>query len=149
MIYNRLPHIHQPCLTLLWQATHRVRAVKNKLRISVFVMSQNHIQSTVFAVLSSRTASFLKYVSVLYSFVFGRYVGSDRAATRRLILEKLYVWTKIYNQLFPLFQIYLSQFGYLPPSARNPSNGGLLDSNTWSKAIMDFQGFAGVNVTGN
>lgn len=46
------------------------------------------------------------------------------------------------------FQIYLSQFGYLPPSARNPANGGLLDSSTWSKAIMDFQGFAGVNVTG-
>ncbi|XP_037046819.1 matrix metalloproteinase-14 isoform X1 [Bradysia coprophila] len=45
-------------------------------------------------------------------------------------------------------EIYLSQFGYLPPSARNPANGGLLDSSTWSKAIMDFQGFAGVNVTG-
>lgn len=46
------------------------------------------------------------------------------------------------------FQIYLSQFGYLPPSARNPANGGLLDRDTWSKAIMDFQGFAGVNITG-
>lgn len=46
------------------------------------------------------------------------------------------------------FQIYLSQFGYLPASARNPSNGGLLDSNTWAKAVMDFQSFAGINVTG-
>lgn len=46
------------------------------------------------------------------------------------------------------FQIYLSQFGYLPPSARNPSSGGLIDASTWTKAVMDFQGFAGINVTG-
>ncbi|XP_055920666.1 matrix metalloproteinase-14 isoform X4 [Eupeodes corollae] len=44
--------------------------------------------------------------------------------------------------------IYLSQFGYLPATARNPANGALLDSNIWTKAIQDFQGFAGVNVTG-
>lgn len=47
-----------------------------------------------------------------------------------------------------LVQIYLSQFGYLPPTARNPASGGLLDENTWNKAIMDFQSFAGVNITG-
>ncbi|XP_055315520.1 matrix metalloproteinase-14 isoform X2 [Sitodiplosis mosellana] len=46
-------------------------------------------------------------------------------------------------------EIYLSQFGYLPPTARNPASGGLLDENTWNKAIMDFQSFAGVNITGN
>ncbi|XP_055700592.1 matrix metalloproteinase-2 isoform X4 [Phlebotomus papatasi] len=45
-------------------------------------------------------------------------------------------------------EIYLSQFGYLPASARNPSSGGLLDEDTWTKAIQDFQGFAGLNVTG-
>uniref|UniRef100_A0A7G3AQ15 Putative matrix metalloproteinase-19 isoform x1 n=1 Tax=Lutzomyia longipalpis TaxID=7200 RepID=A0A7G3AQ15_LUTLO len=45
-------------------------------------------------------------------------------------------------------EIYLSQFGYLPASARNPSNGGLLQEETWTKAIQDFQGFAGINVTG-
>lgn len=49
--------------------------------------------------------------------------------------------------LFP-FQIYLSQFGYLPASARNPANGGLLDATTWIKAVQDFQSFAGLNVTG-
>ncbi|XP_073813979.1 LOW QUALITY PROTEIN: matrix metalloproteinase 1 [Musca autumnalis] len=45
-------------------------------------------------------------------------------------------------------EIYLSQFGYLPASARNPTNGGLLDANTWTKAVQDFQSFAGLNVTG-
>lgn len=42
----------------------------------------------------------------------------------------------------------MSQFGYLPPSARNPTSGGLIDASTWTKAIMDFQGFAGLNATG-
>ncbi|XP_055380264.1 matrix metalloproteinase-2 isoform X2 [Condylostylus longicornis] len=45
-------------------------------------------------------------------------------------------------------EIYLSQFGYLPPAARNPSSGGLLDETTWVKAIQEFQSFAGLNVTG-
>lgn len=45
-------------------------------------------------------------------------------------------------------QIYLSQFGYLPAAARNPTSGQLLDSSTWSKAISDFQSFAGLNSTG-
>lgn len=47
-----------------------------------------------------------------------------------------------------LLQIYLSQFGYLPASAKNPSSGGLLDQETWERAIRDFQSFAGLNVTG-
>ncbi|XP_054090615.1 matrix metalloproteinase-14 isoform X3 [Zeugodacus cucurbitae] len=46
-------------------------------------------------------------------------------------------------------EIYLSQFGYLPASARNPANGGLLDASTWNKAVQDFQSFAGLNVTGD
>ncbi|XP_049307228.1 matrix metalloproteinase-14 isoform X1 [Bactrocera dorsalis] len=46
-------------------------------------------------------------------------------------------------------EIYLSQFGYLPASARNPANGGLLDATTWTKAVQDFQSFAGLNVTGD
>lgn len=45
-------------------------------------------------------------------------------------------------------EIYLSQFGYLPASAKNPSSGGLLDQETWERAIRDFQSFAGLNVTG-
>lgn len=45
-------------------------------------------------------------------------------------------------------EIYLSQFGYLPASSRNPSAGRLLDANTWNKAVEDFQSFAGLNVTG-
>lgn len=47
------------------------------------------------------------------------------------------------------FQIYLSQFGYLNPKARNPSNGGnLLSQESWENAIREFQGFAGLNITG-
>ncbi|XP_054736935.1 matrix metalloproteinase-14 isoform X2 [Anastrepha obliqua] len=46
-------------------------------------------------------------------------------------------------------EIYLSQFGYLPASARNPANGGLLDASTWTKAVQDFQNFAGLNITGD
>lgn len=45
-------------------------------------------------------------------------------------------------------QIYLSQFGYLPPSTRNPSSGNLIDEETWTNAIKEFQSFAGVNITG-
>lgn len=45
-------------------------------------------------------------------------------------------------------QIYLSQFGYLSPRARNPSGGNLIDKTTWEKAIKDFQSFAGLNATG-
>jgi matrix metalloproteinase-14 (membrane-inserted) len=42
----------------------------------------------------------------------------------------------------------LSQFGYLSPRARNPSGGNLIDRESWEKAIMDFQNFAGLNATG-
>lgn len=46
-------------------------------------------------------------------------------------------------------QIYLSQFGYLPASARNPANSGLQDKQTWVNAIQEFQSFAGLNITGD
>jgi len=43
----------------------------------------------------------------------------------------------------------LSQFGYLSPKARNPSSGGnLLAQDSWENAIKEFQGFAGLNITG-
>ncbi|XP_017838083.1 matrix metalloproteinase-14 isoform X2 [Drosophila busckii] len=45
-------------------------------------------------------------------------------------------------------EIYLSQFGYLPASARNPASSGLQDKHTWVSAIEEFQNFAGLNVTG-
>lgn len=42
--------------------------------------------------------------------------------------------------------LYLSQYGYLSrPSFRS---GGLIDVNTWEKAISDFQDFAGLEITG-
>ncbi|KPU76272.1 uncharacterized protein Dana_GF11910, isoform B [Drosophila ananassae] len=45
-------------------------------------------------------------------------------------------------------EIYLSQFGYLPASARNPASSGLHDQQTWVSAIQEFQNFAGLNITG-
>ncbi|XP_053689542.1 stromelysin-3 [Sabethes cyaneus] len=45
-------------------------------------------------------------------------------------------------------ELYLSQFGYLSAKFRNPTSGNLLDKDTWEKAIMEFQSFAGLNVTG-
>ncbi|KRF97984.1 uncharacterized protein Dwil_GK21871, isoform C [Drosophila willistoni] len=45
-------------------------------------------------------------------------------------------------------EIYLSQFGYLPASARNPESSGLQDKQTWVSAIEEFQSFAGLNITG-
>lgn len=74
------------------------------------------------------------------------YVGSE-ADNCHLHITNFITFFKI-NAIILLFQIYLSQFGYLPATARNPANGGLLDSGTWSKAIMEFQGFAGINATG-
>lgn len=59
--------------------------------------------------------------------------------------------SNLYYQFFiSIFhQIYLSQFGYLSPKVRNPSNGGnLLSQESWENAIREFQGFAGLNVTG-
>lgn len=32
--------------------------------------------------------------------------------------------------------------------ALNPTKGGLLDANTWTKAVQDFQSFAGLEATG-
>lgn len=50
---------------------------------------------------------------------------------------------------FFALQIYLSQYGYLSPKARNPTSGGnLLAQDAWQTAIKEFQGFAGLNVTG-
>ncbi|XP_028129859.1 matrix metalloproteinase-14 isoform X2 [Diabrotica virgifera virgifera] len=42
--------------------------------------------------------------------------------------------------------LYLSQFGYLSPTRGNSSQ--LLDERTYTKAIEEFQAFAGLNVTG-
>ncbi|CAL7943448.1 unnamed protein product [Xylocopa violacea] len=42
---------------------------------------------------------------------------------------------------------YLSQFGYLQPI--NPTSGGIISQETLSKAIAEFQAFAGLNITGD
>ncbi|XP_003491150.1 matrix metalloproteinase-14 isoform X1 [Bombus vosnesenskii] len=42
---------------------------------------------------------------------------------------------------------YLSQFGYLQPI--NPTSGGIISQDTLSKAISEFQAFAGLNITGD
>ncbi|KAL0281610.1 UNVERIFIED_CONTAM: hypothetical protein PYX00_002545 [Menopon gallinae] len=44
--------------------------------------------------------------------------------------------------------IYLSQYGYLPPSVSKPSSGNLLSQEALSNAVAEFQNFAGLNVTG-
>lgn len=44
--------------------------------------------------------------------------------------------------------MYLSQYGYLNPSLRNPSSSNLMDEQTWKNAIAEFQSFAGLNATG-
>lgn len=41
---------------------------------------------------------------------------------------------------------YLSQFGYLPPV--NPTSGGIISEEAMSRAISEFQSFAGINITG-
>nr|XP_018911716.1 PREDICTED: matrix metalloproteinase-14 isoform X2 [Bemisia tabaci] len=45
--------------------------------------------------------------------------------------------------------MYLSQFGYLSPSVRNPNSGHLMTADTMSRAISEFQSFAGLNITGH
>jgi hypothetical protein len=50
--------------------------------------------------------------------------------------------------MFFLLQIYLSQFGYLNPQVRNPSSGTIIAADAMKKAIMEFQAFAGLNITG-
>ncbi|KAK6633359.1 hypothetical protein RUM44_003961 [Polyplax serrata] len=44
--------------------------------------------------------------------------------------------------------LYLSKYGYLPPSASNPTSGSLITEEAFSQAIADLQSFAGLNVTG-
>nr|XP_014271579.2 collagenase 3-like [Halyomorpha halys] len=44
--------------------------------------------------------------------------------------------------------MYLSEFGYLPPSVRNPSFDQLLSQEALTDAIKEFQSFTGLNVTG-
>lgn len=44
--------------------------------------------------------------------------------------------------------MYLSQFGYLSPTVRNPQSGHIVSEDTLTKAIQEFQSFAGLNVTG-
>jgi hypothetical protein len=51
--------------------------------------------------------------------------------------------------MFRLLQIYLSQFGYLNPQVRNPSSGTIIAADAMKKAIVEFQVFAGLNITGN
>nr|CAD7600101.1 unnamed protein product [Timema genevievae] len=43
-------------------------------------------------------------------------------------------------------RIYLSQFGYLPPTVRN--RGTIMSEDTMKKAVAEFQAFAGLNITG-
>jgi len=45
--------------------------------------------------------------------------------------------------------IYLSQFGYLSPSVSNPQSQHILSEDVLTKAIQEFQAFAGLNVTGD
>lgn len=65
-----------------------------------------------------------------------------------LIVKYRSVENNATKRLFIVLQLYLSQFGYLNPSFRNPTSGNLIDGDTWEKAIMEFQSFAGLNVTG-
>lgn len=54
--------------------------------------------------------------------------------------------SSIITAFFLLFQLYLSQYGYLGPTKGNSSQ--LLDESSYRKAIEDFQAFAGLDVTG-
>lgn len=44
--------------------------------------------------------------------------------------------------------MYLSQYGYLSPSMKNPNSGHIMSEETMAKALMEFQSFAGLNLTG-
>lgn len=44
--------------------------------------------------------------------------------------------------------MYLSEYGYLSPRVRNPQSGHLMSEETMSKALMEFQAFANLNLTG-
>ncbi|XP_050432080.1 matrix metalloproteinase-14 isoform X2 [Adelges cooleyi] len=45
--------------------------------------------------------------------------------------------------------MYLSQYGYLSPSMKNPHSGHIMSEETMARALMDFQSFAGLNLTGH
>uniref|UniRef100_A0A0P4W0G4 Peptidase metallopeptidase domain-containing protein n=1 Tax=Scylla olivacea TaxID=85551 RepID=A0A0P4W0G4_SCYOL len=44
--------------------------------------------------------------------------------------------------------LYFSRFGYMNPKVLNPQSGSLLSEETIRNSIMDFQAFAGLNLTG-
>lgn len=44
--------------------------------------------------------------------------------------------------------MYLSEYGYLSPSVKNPHSGHIMSEEIMSKAIIDFQAFTGLNATG-
>uniref|UniRef100_A0A0A9Z365 Matrix metalloproteinase-14 n=2 Tax=Lygus hesperus TaxID=30085 RepID=A0A0A9Z365_LYGHE len=44
--------------------------------------------------------------------------------------------------------VYLSEYGYLPASTRNPTSEHLMDEETYMNALKEFQAFAGLNITG-
>ena len=44
--------------------------------------------------------------------------------------------------------MYLSQYGYMSPSVRNPESSHLMTEEAYTNAIKEFQAFAGLNVTG-
>ncbi|VVC43446.1 Hypothetical protein CINCED_3A002822 [Cinara cedri] len=45
--------------------------------------------------------------------------------------------------------MYLSQYGYLSPSMKNPNSGHIMSEETMARALMEFQSFAGLNLTGH
>ncbi|XP_025201188.1 matrix metalloproteinase-16 isoform X1 [Melanaphis sacchari] len=45
--------------------------------------------------------------------------------------------------------MYLSQFGYLSPSMKNPNSGHIMSEETMARALMEFQSFVGLNLTGH
>ncbi|XP_065207839.1 matrix metalloproteinase-14 isoform X1 [Planococcus citri] len=44
--------------------------------------------------------------------------------------------------------LYLSHYGYLSPRVKNPHSGQLMSEETMSRAVTEFQAFAGLNLTG-
>ncbi|CAA9999914.1 unnamed protein product [Nesidiocoris tenuis] len=50
--------------------------------------------------------------------------------------------------MYTLSEVYLSEYGYLPASSKNPTSENLMDEETFLNAIREFQAFAGINITG-
>lgn len=64
-----------------------------------------------------------------------------------IVLYNIHI--NICNLLYYLFfQMYLSEYGYLSPRVRNPQSGHLMSEEAMSKALMEFQAFANLNLTG-